>query len=722
VPVAATSEQRAAQQSVHGWAGSVGSIGIVRAMETDPDAWRSRWPELAALGVFAVGLGEESGGVGGTLLDLCAALEQSARDLVPGPVLQTALGALLLDHAGGVAAKELLPQIAEGERTVGLALDAGTLRASEATDLVVSGEVPVVLGAHADSVLLLSARTTDGCVWFVTEAGADGVSVERRSAADLASPLGSVRLDDHVVTADRVLSGLDDEFVNALAATLACAEASGVAAWALDTAVDYAKLREQFGRKIGSFQAIKHLLADLLCKVELAAAASWDAARANEEPEQFALAASVAAAIALDAAVDVTKGCIQVLGGIGFTWEHDAHFYLRRASVLRQWLGGSARWRRDVAQRALAGERRHLAIDVDGMHDFRDEIAADVERIAALSSTQQQRFALAESGLLAPHWPAPYGRNASAAQQLVIDEELHRVGITRPDLVIAGWAVPTILKYGTAEQIERFALPTLRGELVWCQLFSEPGAGSDLAGLRTRAEKVDGGWKLTGQKVWTSLAHCADWAICLARTDTNAPKHKGITYFLVDMKSAGIDARPLREITGEALFNEVFLDDVFVPHDMVVGDVNGGWQLARATLANERVAMGGGSSLGDNVEALLALAVDQHRTDDALVLDRLGALVAQGLAVSLLSVRSTLRQLGGLEPGAESSVGKLVGVRQRQEVQEAALDLLGVEAVADSAEFTEFLLGRCLTIAGGTTQVLLTVAAERILGLPRDPS
>ena len=163
--------------------------------------------------------------------------------------------------------------------------------------------------------------------------------------------------------------------------------------------------------------------------------------------------------------------------------------------------------------------------------------------------------------------------------------------MTRPDIVIAGWALPTILEHGTDEQRERFVRPSLLGELVWCQLFSEPGAGSDLASLRTRAEQVDGGWRLTGQKVWNSVAERADWGICLARTDPDAPKHKGITYFLVDMRRPGIDVRPLREITGEALFNEVFLDDVFVPDDCVVGELDDGWKLARTTLANERVAM-----------------------------------------------------------------------------------------------------------------------------------
>ena len=228
-----------------------------------------------------------------------------------------------------------------------------------------------------------------------------------------------------------------------------------------------------------------------------------------------------------------------------------------------------------------------------------------VEQVAAAPEGERRR-ALVESGLAMPHWPAPYGRDAGAVEQLVVDEELERAGLTRPVLGIGAWAAPTILAHGSPEQHERFLVPTMLGEISWCQLFSEPGAGSDLAALRTRAERTEGGWVLSGQKVWTSVAQEADWAICLARTDPEAPKHKGITYFLVDMTSPGIDIRPLRELTGQAVFNEVFLDGVVVPDDCVVGEVDGGWPLARTTLANERVAMAD-RGFGGNVERALRL-------------------------------------------------------------------------------------------------------------------
>ena len=239
--------------------------------------------------------------------------------------------------------------------------------------------------------------------------------------------------------------------------------------------------------------------------------------------------------------------------------------------------------------------------------------------------------------------------------------------------MIGNWAVPTIMEHGNEEQRERFVRPTLVGEIAWCQLFSEPGAGSDLASLRTRATKVDGGWSLSGQKVWTSLARQADWGICLARSNPDAPHHKGITYFLVDMKSKGIDVRPLREITGDALFNEVFIDDVFVPDDCVVGPVDGGWRLARTTLANERVAM---SSTGGH-RRRARRAARRRRTPEPVLDDRMGALVGGLQAAAALGLQITLRQLGGLDPGPSSSVRKLVGMYQVQDARELALEALG---------------------------------------------
>ncbi len=715
--IAVTAEQRAVQSAIRAWAARAGTSAAVRARESgSPLPGTQHWSDLADLGVFSIAIPEELGGAGGSVADLAAAIQEVTDALVPGPVTPTVLAGLVLSTGPDLpAVKELMPALAGGRASVAVALSgaalAGTWRADGA--LRVRGTVGPVLGAGSTSHLLLPAGDT----WFLAAADHPGVHVSPRTPVDFSRPLADIRLTDAVIAPDGLLPAVRTATVRDLAATLWAAEAAGVAGWCLRTATEHARVREQFGRPIGSFQAVKHLCAGMLCRSERADAVAWDAARAADEaPDEHPLAAAVAAALALDAAVDNAKDCIQVLGGIGFTWEHDAHLYLRRAVALRQLAGGGGLWRRRAAELALAGARRRLTIDVGAEGDTgRQAVWARAREIAALP-VEHRRAALAEAGYVAPHWPRPYGLAASAAAQLVIDEELNRAGVTRPDLGIGGWAVPPILSHGTPVQRERFAGPTVRGEITWCQLFSEPDAGSDLASMRTRAARAEGGWRLSGEKVWTSLAREADWAICLARTDAQAPKHRGLTYFLVAMDSPGIDIRPLREITGQAVFNEVFLDDVFVPDECIVGAAGDGWRLARATLATERVAMGRGSSLGDAVERLVT-AVDH--VDDPGVRETLGGLVADGLAVSLLDLRATLRQLDGQDAGGGSAVRKLVGVSHRQACAEAALDLCGPEGAVASEQVHEFLLTRCLSIAGGTTQILLSLVGERVLGLPR---
>jgi alkylation response protein AidB-like acyl-CoA dehydrogenase len=283
----------------------------------------------------------------------------------------------------------------------------------------------------------------------------------------------------------------------------------------------------------------------------------WDAARAQGDAgataAQRELAAAVAAVIALDAAVSCAHDAIQVLGGVGYTWDHDAHLYYRRALSLRALLGPSQAWAQRAAELALGGTRRPLEVDLpDAAHEVRAQIRAGLRDIAALDNAEHAER-LAAGGWVMPQLPHPWGRAATPLEQVIVDQEMKSAGLARPQLGIGAWVVPALVQHGTARQQQRFLPQTLRGELIWCQLFSEPGAGSDLAGLSTRAEPAVGGWRITGQKIWTSLARQAGWAICIARTDQAAPRHGGITYFLVDMASSGVEVRPLREMTGDAI-------------------------------------------------------------------------------------------------------------------------------------------------------------------------
>lgn len=713
MPIGITDEHHALSESLRDWAKGLGGIALARAAEGTASArFDEVWRGVEEYGVAGIAAPEPNGG-GGTLLDAAVALEACAHELLPGPLLGSTVAAFL---AGAAGRGDLVATVTAGG--CGIALDP-VLEHGER----LAGIVPVVYDGGGAAHLLLGARSGEREErWFLL--AAEQAEVRPHAGPDLTRRVAEVRVDIDAGEAIEI-PRLRGETVRRTALTLAASEASGIAQWCLTTAVEYAKVREQFGAPIGSFQAIKHLCAQMLETAEAVAATAWDAAASAEtalseggDTGQWAFAAEVAGATALDGAVRAAQDCIQVLGGIGFTFEHDAHLYLRRAVALRSLLGGGDAHAVALAGHAVAGTRRSVRVDLDGKdEDVRPRVRETVAAIAARPEAER-RYALVDAAYLAPHWPAPYGLGAGPVEQLVIDEELDAAGVARPDIKIAGWAVPTILKHGTDAQRERFVDASLRGEIVWCQLFSEPGAGSDLASLATRAERVEGGWRLTGQKVWTSLAAEADWAICLARTTPDVPKHKGITYFLVDMRSEGIDVRPLRELTGDALFNEVFLDAVFVPDELVVGEVDGGWRLARTTLANERVAMAS-TNLGGSVERAVALADGRGEAE----LARVGHAVALSTVCALLGVRSTLKALAGRGPGAESSVAKLLTVRNRQDASELVVDLLGPLALTDDPQVREDLhqsqLTRCLSIAGGTTQVLRNVAAEQILGLPR---
>lgn len=321
-------------------------------------------------------------------------------------------------------------------------------------------------------------------------------------------------------------------------------------------------------------------------------------------------------------------------------------------------------------------------------------------------------------------WPVEHGgRGMDAIAQAIFNEEAELRGAPYPlngvGMYLAG---PTVIAHGTAEQQARHLPGILNGTDYWCQGFSEPGSGSDLASLQTTAVKVDGGWRVNGQKVWTSAAQWSEWGILLARTDPQAPKHKGLTFFLVDMKNTpGVQVRPLKEITGDSLFNEVYFDDVLLPADAVVGAVDDGWKVARHTLGNERVHMADQVTFSTGLEALLA------RLDavDGTVQERIGALAAEAHALGCIGLRTTLQRVEGLDPGAGASVRKLVQTPHQQKLAELALELLGTRGALREGPGERavhgFLMSRCLTIAGGTTQVQLNVVAERLLGLPRDP-
>jgi len=700
-------DHRALHDTARRWVEARKLLTAARAtLDAEADALPDWWDELAGLGWLGLHVPEEHGGSGFGLAEAAVVLEELGRAVAPGPILPTILTAAVVDALGDDAArKELLPGLADGSRPGTVAF------AGDPSDT----EWRAVLAGGVAQLLVVPTTSGD---WWALDAAA--TEITEHKSLDPTRRLATVRVD---ALPDTGRLGREPRpgLVRDLAATLLAAEASGGSAWCVETAADYARHREQFGRPIGQFQAVKHRCADMLGALELARAVAWDAARGGD-PEEVALAAAVAGAVAPEAYASCAQSCVQVHGGIGFTWEHDAHLFLRRAMAGRQLLGAADAWHDLVVERARGGARRSMTVDLPAEADqHRAEVRAFLDDLRARDKAEWDAR-IAEGGWLVPNWPAPWGRDAGPIEQLVIDEEFREAHVRRRHLQVGAWVLPTLIVHATPEQQERFIGPTLAGEITWCQMFSEPGAGSDLASLSTRAEKVDGGWAITGQKVWTTMAHVADWGICLARTDPDAPKHLGISCFLVDVKSPGIEVRPLRELTGLHMFNEVFFDEVFVPDDLVVGDIDRGWEAARTTLANERVSMGSGGSFGPGVEALLGQAGPGA---SPLVVDRVGRLLAESHAIAALGWRSTLRALTGADPGPEASVRKLLGVEHEQRIQELGLALTGPAGAIDEGEGAAWIGGylgnRCLSIAGGTSEIQRNVIAERLLGLPKDP-
>ena len=335
---------------------------------------------------------------------------------------------------------------------------------------------------------------------------------------------------------------------------------------------------------------------------------------------------------------------------------------------------------------------------------------------------------LAEAGYVVPHWAHPYGLDADPLTQLVIDDELRAAGVRRPVNPIGiGWAGPTLMYAGSDEQKGRWIWPLLSGEEFWCQLFSEPGAGSDLASLATRAERDGDQWVVNGQKVWTSYAHVARWGILLARTDLTATKHMGISYFVCPMDAPGIEIRPLIDMTGEHAFNEVFFDDVRIPADHLVGPEHGGWELAKVTLGNERVSLSGEGALwgmGPTADDLIRWVAAEGGAPDPVRRDALVSVWIESEILRVLRLRMVSAVLAGRAPGAEASVRKAIADAHGQHVMGVARDLAGARGMLlEPADVWArgFLFSPALTVGGGTAEVQRNIVAEKVLGLPRDP-
>ncbi|MEV6768828.1 acyl-CoA dehydrogenase family protein [Nocardia sp. NPDC051030] len=695
------------------------------------------WKSVVAQGLHSIHLPTQFGGSDCDLTTLAVVIEQFGKALLPGPYLPTVAASAIAAVAGNESLLEAFGGGATGAVAAGEAL-----RVYEDGDRwTITGISDPTVGLVGAEKILISVQDRSAPVWFwLDQPDTDDptVAVHACDALDPTRSVGRIEFSGYRIPSGAVLAGIDTARADLITTALLAAEASGIAAWCLDTAVDHIKTRRQFDRPVGSFQAVQHKAALMLIRAEVASAAAWDAARAAGQPtDQQRLAAAHAALTALPGAVDQALDCITLLGGIGFSYEHDAQLYWRRAISICSQAGAEETWATRLGEAALSAERDFSFIDADTLPQLRSQIGVTLDAAAAMPDDDQpsagwapprggaRRELLAEAGLTAPHYPHPYGLDAGPREQAVIRDEFLRRGLPQPELGIGGWALPTVLVHGTEAQKERFVAPTLRGKIIWCQLFSEPGAGSDLAGLTTRARRVAGGWRLTGQKVWNSQAVEADWGMCLARTDTDAPKHAGLTYFLVDMRSPGVTVRPLQQATGVWEFNEVFLDDAFVPDDCVIANPGDGWKLAVTTLSNERLAMGS-AAFGHGAADLVRRLLDRgdHACSRGEAVRVLGRNAARELSVAALNLRAALAKMNGIDEGHHGAAGirKAFHALAQRDSSRAVLSVLGPLGCVDTPEepyANDYLGVPAVLIGGGTIEIQLNVIAQRVLGLPR---
>jgi 3-oxochol-4-en-24-oyl-CoA dehydrogenase len=712
--IAITEDHRSLAETVSSFAHKRDARGAARALLTAPtESLPELWEELAGLGWLGLHLPEELGGSGYGMEELVIVVEELARAVTPGPFVPTVMASAVLAAIGDERIKSrLLPGLADGSMTGAVALG-GSVTVADGRAF---GSAGVVLGAALAKVLL----GTSGDDVAVVEVG-DGVTLDTPRNLDPTRRSSRVTLDGAVAT---VVPGGRQVLVD-LARIILSAEAVGIARECTGLAAAYSKDRIQFGRPIAMYQAVKHHCANMIVATELATSAVWDAARAAEiGGDQLTYAAATAATLSAPAADLCANLSTQVHGGIAITWEHDAHLYMRRATTLLALLEPD-RAAADLTDLTRRGVARTKSVQLPPEADaIRDEVKAFATSIKDLPAAEQ-RPKLIETGYVMPHWPKPYGREAGAIEQLVIEQEFAEAGVLRPGYGITGWVILTLIQYGTPDQVSRWVNPALNQDVIWCQLFSEPDAGSDAAGIKTRATRVDGGWLINGQKVWTSGAHVAGMGFATVRTNPDVPKHEGITMMVIDMHAAGVEVRPLKMTTGNSEFNEVFFNDVFVPDDDVVGPVDGGWTVARATLGNESVSIGGGQGAMTIPGSTFIAAFDAHPERLPGGASRIGHYIAEHHAMGLLNLRSANRAVTGAGPGPEGAMTKLILSEIGHEAAAIATELNGPEAVfMDGPGLMSnmlVLMHRGMSIAGGTSEIKRNQIGERILGLPRDP-
>jgi alkylation response protein AidB-like acyl-CoA dehydrogenase len=769
--ISLNSEQKLIQDTMRALVTSSVSPEALRKLVDSGRTWDEKlWAELAELGVLGANIPEEYGGVGLGPVDTAVVAMELGRATAPVPFLSSvcmATEALLL--CGTPAQKETwLPRLARGEVV-------GTLAWTE-------GNVPPSLGLATmalengrltgDKLPVPDAHLAQLCIVLVRSQGRPGlalvqlddptVTVTQLNAIDQLRQFARVHFEETPAEPMLDIDATGLERLLERAAVYTAFEQIGGAEAFLEVTRDFTLQRFIFGQPLGSYQAIKHTLADLYAELELATCNALYAAQALAHDRPDARAAAATARIGANEVYEkIARQGLHYHGGIGFTWEGNCHFHYRRARTSALALGSTEFWSdRLVAEiPAIPQDERKPQARAKQVSEAADDAAYRAqarawidENLPKLSTYEELNETEAFSrrvrdwtkmkhaaGYTGIDRPAEFGgAGGSASQRAIFAQEEARAGIHLP-VGGRGWvqSLAALNSHGTLEQRQKWESLTYAGETYWCQLFSEPGAGSDLAAVRTRAERRGDEWIVNGQKVWTTEGHVSDWAILLARTDPTVPKHKGLTLFLIDMHQPGVEARPIRQINGQSDFSETFLNDAVARDEDRIGGIGQGWEVAMSLLAQERlttrgISAGGQRTSATSARSLIALAQKARREfgtalDSALVRSKIARFHAQAQGIKNFTLRMQEEMAAGQKSPVNLPVIKLSATSRAQLVQAFLMDLDETGGIVDAApnegdgdRFFDYVTAASARMGGGTDEVLRNQLAERALGLPRE--
>lgn len=717
----------------------------------------SLWQKCREMGWTGITIAEEFGGLGLSAIELCVIAEEMGRACVGLPFLTTSFGvseALALWGSQAQKAK-YLPELATGEQIGALSVfnRKGAIRpAAEFVDGQISGEASAVTaGLHAQvAVVLINAAGKPALALVnLTQASVQRTALETfdntRSIANITFTKTSAELigtaGDGIQAAKILLAHM---------AVPVAFEQVGGSNRAMEMARDYALERKAFGQPIGKFQAIKHSIANMYSRNEIARGNALNAALALATGGDVMRHAAAARAAAIAAYETSTRDNIEVHGAIGATWEMDCHLHYRRSRALALELGAAAFWKEQLvetlSQQSTAQTGNNESDEIKAyrkrVREWMAPYAAEFGYAARRGLSMDDDVALAQrwQGIKADHgyaainMPKQYGGGGgSELEKIIFADEENQFGFPSTYLGISlGMPVPIMALWATEEQKMKYLPPAIRGENIWCQLFSEPVAGSDLAGIRLRATRDGDNWILNGQKVWNSYAQYADYGIIVARHDTSLVKHAGLTYFFVDMRQAGVDVRPIKLLTGHSEVNEVFFNDVVIPDSWRLGKVGDGFKVAIQTLMIERYTGADESAFGPSLEKFVELVSEAEfngrpAVESDIVRNEIAEwMILQG-GMRAIQSKALAAIERGTEPGPEASIFKPLLCALRARVSTLAMDVLGPQALVDDEHLKltdtdqrAWLAVPSIRIAGGTDEMLANTIAEKILGLPQD--